>query len=94
MARLDIHAINRETVLKYKNHRQLTFPVEVICTIKKLKIKKSFRGHRGRGRRKWEKNMGIHFSVLRMLPMKTIYKNTRNLVIGTAIQSIRRPWNY
>ena len=28
--------------------------------------------------------MGIHFNVLRMLPMKTIYKDTKNLVIGTA----------
>ena len=28
--------------------------------------------------------MGIHFNVLRLLPMKTIYKDTKNLVIGTA----------
>ena len=28
--------------------------------------------------------MGIHFNVLRMLPAKTIYKDTKNLVIGTA----------
>ena len=81
--RLHIHTINRETQLKYKNHRRLTFPGEVICTIKKLKIKKRFRGCRGWGRRKWEKNMGIHFNVLRMLPTKTIYKDTKNLVIGT-----------
>ena len=49
---LHIHTINRETLLKYKDHRQLTFPAEVICTIKKLKIKKSFRGCRGRGEKK------------------------------------------
>ena len=36
-----------------------------------------------RGIRKWEKNMGIHFNVLRMLPTKTLYKDTKNLVIGT-----------
>ena len=81
--RLHIHAINRETLLKYKNHRQLTFPVEVICTIKKLKIKKSFKRCRGRGRRKWEKSMGVHFIVLRMLHTKTIYRDTKNLVIST-----------
>ena len=28
--------------------------------------------------------MGIHLNVLRLLPMKTIYKDTKNLVIGTA----------
>ena len=27
--------------------------------------------------------MGIHFNVLRMLPTKTIYKDTKNLVIAT-----------
>ena len=45
---------------------------------------KGFRGCRGRGRRKREKNRGINFNVLRMLPMKTIYKDTKNVVIGTA----------
>ena len=29
-------------------------------------------------------NKGIHFNVLRLLPMKTIYKDTKNIVIGTA----------
>ena len=28
--------------------------------------------------------MGIHFNVLRMLPRKTIYKDMKNLLIGTA----------
>ena len=28
--------------------------------------------------------MGIHFNILRMLPMKTIYKDTKNLLIGTS----------
>ena len=84
--RQQIQTINRETLLKYKNYRHLTFPAEVICTIKKLKIKKSFRGGRGKGRRRiWEMNKGIHFNVLRLLPTKTIYKDTKNIVIGTAI---------
>ena len=78
MIRQHIQTINRENLLKYKNYRQLTFPAEVICTIKKLKIKKSHRGCRGRGRRrKWDVNMGIHFNVLRLLPMKTVYKDTK-----------------
>ena len=50
--RLYSYMINRETLFKYKNYRRLTFPVEVICTIKKLKIKKSFRGCRVRGEEK------------------------------------------
>ena len=33
---------------------------------------------------KGEKKMGIHFNVLRVLPTKTIYNDTKNLVIGTA----------
>ena len=67
--RQQIQTINRETLLKYKNYRHLTFPAEVICTIKKLKIKKSFRGGRGKGRRRiWDMNKGIHFNVLRLLP--------------------------
>ena len=53
--RQHIQTINRETLLKYKNYRHLTCPAEVICTIKKLKIKKSFRGCRGK---REKKNMG------------------------------------
>ena len=76
--RQQIQTINRETLLKYKNYRHLTFPAEVICTIKKLKIKKSFRGVRGKGKRRiWDTNKGIHFNVLRLLPMKTKYKDTK-----------------
>ena len=83
--RQQIQTINRETLLKYKNYRHFTFPAEVICNIKKLKIKESFRGGRGkRKRRIWDMNKGIHFNVLRLLPTKTIYKDTKNLVIGTA----------
>ena len=53
--RQQFQAINRETLLKYRKYRHLTFPTEVICTIKELKIKKNFRG----GERKEEKkNMG------------------------------------
>ena len=94
--RQQIQKINRETLLKYKNYSHLTFPAEVICTIKKLKIKKSFRRGRGKGKRRtWDMNKGIHFNVLRLLPMKTIYKDTKNLVIALQIvgQLIRRPQN-
>ena len=77
--------INREVLLKYRKYRHLTFPAEVICTIKELKIKKNFRGVRGKRRRRtWDMNKGIHLNVLRMLPMRITYKDTKNLVIGTA----------
>ena len=77
--------INREALLKYRKYRHLTFPAEVICTIKELKIKKNFRGVRGKRRKRtWDMNKGIHLNVLRMLPMRIIYKDTKNLVIGTA----------
>ena len=80
-----IQTINREALLKYRKYRHLTFPAEVICTIKELKIKKNFRGVRGKRRKRtWDMNKGIHLNVLRMLPMRIIYKDTKNLVIGTA----------
>ena len=76
--RQQIQTINMENLLKCRNYRHLTFPAEVICTTKKLKIKKSFRGGRGKGKRRtWDMNKGIHFNVLRLLPMKTIYKDTK-----------------
>ena len=90
--RQQFQTINREVLLKYRNYRHLTFPAEVISTIKELKIKKSFRGVRGKGKRRtWDMNKGIHFNVLRRLPTRTIYKDTRNLVIGTAnCQSVNK----
>ena len=90
--RQQFQTINREVLLKYRKYRHLTFPAEVICTIKELKIKKNFRGVRGKRRRRtWDMNKGIHLNVLRMLPMRITYKDTKNLVIGTAnCQSVNK----
>ena len=51
--RQQIQTINREILLKYKNYRHLNFPAEVICTIKKLKIKKISGELEGRGREEY-----------------------------------------
>ena len=50
--RQQFQTINREALLKYRKYRHLTFPAEVICTIKELKIKKNFRGVRGKRRKR------------------------------------------